>query len=270
MRAEFVEGARGRVFALFRAPPAESRGAVLVVPPFAEEMNKARRMVTDASRALLEVGFGSVCVDLYGTGDSEGEFRDASWDVWIADLSAAAARSTALGMPITRILATRLGCLLAADYLKQNPEVPRRCVFWQPVVDGARYIDQFLRLRLAASLFGGAQKETLSGLHSQLSGAGAVEVAGYMLSSGLAQTIGARRMSDLLANAGAAIDWIDVVRSPTSGVPTASLQAVETLCAGGNSVRSLQVVGEPFWASTETVVLPELSSLTAGLLSEGA
>ena len=46
---QFIDGAKGPIFVLAREPAAGVRGCVLVVPPFAEEMNKCRRMVTEVA-----------------------------------------------------------------------------------------------------------------------------------------------------------------------------------------------------------------------------
>ncbi len=62
------------------------RGAVVYVHPFAEEMNKSRRMAALQSRALAAAGFAVLQIDLLGCGDSSGDFGDASWDEWIDDV----------------------------------------------------------------------------------------------------------------------------------------------------------------------------------------
>src|SRR5262245_3855900 len=71
-------------------PEAAPRGTVLHVHPFAEEMNKSRRMAALHARALAGAGFEVLQVDLAGCGDSSGEFGDATWDDWVADVVDAA------------------------------------------------------------------------------------------------------------------------------------------------------------------------------------
>src|SRR5882672_8203208 len=71
-------------------PTHSPRGAVLYVHPFAEEMNKSRRMAALQSRALSAAGFAVLQLDLFGCGDSSGEFGDATWDDWVADIVEAA------------------------------------------------------------------------------------------------------------------------------------------------------------------------------------
>ena len=62
------------------------RGVVLLLPPFAEEMNKSRRMCALLARGLAADGWRVVRIDLFGCGDSAGSLRDASWEQWCDDL----------------------------------------------------------------------------------------------------------------------------------------------------------------------------------------
>jgi len=75
----FLDGPAGRIFAILRAA-SDARHAVLIIPPFGEEMNKSRRQFTEVAQRLVGNGFAVLVVDLYGTGDSEGEFSEASWE----------------------------------------------------------------------------------------------------------------------------------------------------------------------------------------------
>src|SRR5258708_370959 len=99
----FLAGTARRIFGLYHAPAkhARRRGALIYVPPFAEEMNRARRVAALQARALATVGVGVLLVDLFGTGDSAGDFRDARWQTWSDDLSAAADWMERLGNTVT-------------------------------------------------------------------------------------------------------------------------------------------------------------------------
>ena len=79
------EGDQG--FCLFY--PAQShvvRGLVLYIHPFAEEMNKSRRMAALQARAFAQAGYAVLQIDLHGCGDSAGDFGDATWEHWIDDV----------------------------------------------------------------------------------------------------------------------------------------------------------------------------------------
>ena len=49
--------------------------------PFCEEMNKARRMAALQSRRLAALGYSVLQIDLFGCGDSSGDFADAR-EIW--------------------------------------------------------------------------------------------------------------------------------------------------------------------------------------------
>ncbi|MBT8144916.1 MAG: hypothetical protein KJO55_09465, partial [Gammaproteobacteria bacterium] len=59
---------------------------IVIVPPFAEELNKCRRMMALLGRAASDAGMGCCYLDLSGTGDSEGEFANATWQQWRDEL----------------------------------------------------------------------------------------------------------------------------------------------------------------------------------------
>ena len=69
-------GALGQRFALYHAPRLGIRGLVVHVHPFAEEMNKSRRMAALQARALAAEGFAVLQLDLLGCGDSAGDLRN--------------------------------------------------------------------------------------------------------------------------------------------------------------------------------------------------
>src|SRR5579862_8212418 len=80
----FLSGSAGDLFAMYYAP-AETDidyGDVLYVHPFAGEMFASRNVIAALARELASVGVGVLTVDLYGCGDSWGDFSDARWEIW--------------------------------------------------------------------------------------------------------------------------------------------------------------------------------------------
>jgi len=75
----FLPASRGERFCIFHPAAGALRGAVLYLHPFAEEMNKSRRMAALQSRMLAARGIAVLQIDLFGCGDSSGDFGDASW-----------------------------------------------------------------------------------------------------------------------------------------------------------------------------------------------
>ena len=264
LEAAFVDGSRGRLFVLLRGP-ASATSAVLIVPPFAEEMNKARRTITDTTRELARRGTASICVDLFGTGDSEGDFAQTSWEGWIDDLATAeewCRRSH--GLQVTGILAARLSCALAAAYAARRQQPLDRWVFWQPVLDGTRYMDQFLRLKLAASMFGDGPKRTVADLRREIGQSGTLEIAGYALSADLLAEIDRVRLERI--DARWPLHWFELVRDAGDSVPVPTARLIEKLRSDGCDVQLRTIASDPIWTSTEIVVSAELATATAQAL----
>ena len=123
-----------------------------MLPPFAEELNKSRRMLSLAARALQSAGIEVLLIDLFGTGDSGGDFGDATLAIWRDDLRRGAAWLAERGVARLDVLAVRGGALLLED-LAPPPGVDHgRVVLWQPVTSGRLLIAQFLRLRVAEGM----------------------------------------------------------------------------------------------------------------------
>ena len=89
--AFFLPASAGQRLALFHAPQASEKphGAVVYVHPFAEELNKSRHMAALQARAMAAAGYAVLQIDLLGCGDSSGDFGDATWEDWLADVALA-------------------------------------------------------------------------------------------------------------------------------------------------------------------------------------
>lgn len=241
---------------LLRRPDGPVRKCTLVVPPFAEEMNKSRQLITRYSQHCCARGEALLCVDLFGTGDSEGEFVDACLGRWLEDLEAAAEWSASIGCPVSSLLGIRFGAILAARLASRSRCAFDGMTFWQPVTSGARYMDQFLRMRAMSSRLSHGGDETVSGLRRQLEEEGSLEVGGYALGWSLCKEIDGLELRTELTQGGAPINWIEVAAEPP--VPGISPPQVEKLRSAGHLVKYTVIEGEPFWAASELVLIPEL------------
>lgn len=266
LRPAFIEGERGKLFALLRKPAQPSPG-VLIVPPFAEEMNKSRHLFTEVAHRLAASGVAVAIVDLFGTGDSEGEFAEADWEVWKSDLAAAANWCAAQGIQIKAMLGMRLGCALACEMSRETALALQRCVFWQPVLSGSRALDQFLRLRVAASMMQRDGKETLASLRSLLRNGGSVCVAGYDVNAKLAAQLDNVSLTQALHHGLGAVSWIELVRAADALPPKPALDAIAQAQAAGVAVELQTVQGEPFWSAVELGRNPALIERTVAALA---
>ena len=266
----FIEGAKGPIFVLVRRPVAQPVGCVLVVPPFAEEMNKCRRMVTEVALALAERGIATVVPDLYGTGDSGGDFADADWSAWLGDIDRASGWAAESVSPVTGVLAIRLGCALSVQAALDGclPSVSRS-VFWQPVLDGRRHLTQFLRLRLAASLMAD-RKETMADLHQLLVREGELEVAGYRLSARLVRELEEIKCPEQLPLALGRVALLEVNRDDEPSYSKDTARFLGDLAEQTGRVEGQMHPGEPFWSSVEIVTNTSMIRATTGIFETSA
>ncbi|HET8700346.1 MAG TPA: CocE/NonD family hydrolase, partial [Nitrococcus sp.] len=116
LRVEFMSGRGGRLHVTtFPVEPSRARGVVIAVAPFAEEMNKARRMMALQARRFQAEGYAVVLQDPLGCGDSGGDFADAAWTTWIADLQDCA-ETEAQRFGLAPVLwGVRLGAVIAGE-----------------------------------------------------------------------------------------------------------------------------------------------------------
>ena len=153
--AFFLPAAGGERFCIFHPASGAPLGSILYVHPFAEEMNKSRRMAALQARAFCARGYNVLQIDLLGCGDSSGDFGDARWHAWHEDVALATdwlARHTE--GPV-HLWGLRLGALLALDHSRQAGRSFAGLLLWQPVISGAQFMTQFLRLRMGSEMLSG-------------------------------------------------------------------------------------------------------------------
>lgn len=223
---------------------------MLYVHPFAEEMNKSRRMAAMQSRVLAAAGWTVLQVDLLGCGDSEGDFGDATWSRWLDDIYACVEWLRAETRSMPALWGLRTGGLLALHAMRALSPVPG-LLLWQPVVSGKRYLQQFLRLSVAAQLGSveGAARVGTQHLLDQLGRGESVEVGGYAISPALA--LGLEESELAPPPTPTRVAWLEVTAGTTMGLPTASGQRVESWRAAGHRVDVSVVEGLPFWQTQE-------------------
>jgi len=261
LRPQFIPGTAGRLFVNHFSPaePDPKRHAVLLIPPFADEMNKSRRMFSMLARSLASQGMDCCLIDLYGTGDSEGNFADADWDIWCRDVQIAHSWLVQQGIMNISLLGMRTGALLASDVAQRRMFTLDKLVFWQPVVDGETFLNQFLRLRLAADMLNTkSKKSTSESLRQSLMRGECVEVAGYMLPPALAQELASKKLVEMDVSHLGQISWFDVSSHEGASLSQSSQTVVERWQSLGVKVKPSVVTGSSFWMTAEITEVPGL------------
>ncbi|MBT0960590.1 hydrolase 2, exosortase A system-associated [Denitromonas iodatirespirans] len=270
MRPFFLESDGARLFALECLPQGRPRGAVLYVPPFAEEMNRCRAIVAEQARAFAHLGYASLCIDLFGTGESEGEFEDARWDIWERNVSDAASwLADKTGQAVT-LWGFRLGALLAASVAAKAPGRYPQLLLWQPVADGKPFVTQTLRQRVAWLMGQGLPAESTDDIRAALAGGAVVEVAGYSLSGPLVEGISAQKLGALSGLEGVRIDWFEHVADAGAELSIACRRNLDALEKLGAQVTAHPFVGAPLWQLHKRDEAPDLVAQTTARYAPAA
>lgn len=244
-------------------------GTLIFVHPFAEEMNKSRRMVALAAEAFAARGWSTLQIDLTGCGDSAGDFGDASWDLWIEDCRNAWSWATTHLKGAVALWGLRSGALVLADWLRSGA-VAAPLLLWQPVGNGRQHLTQFLRLKAAGEMLADADaKASMEAVRASLKAGDTVDVAGYRLSSALAQGMESSTLG--LRNAYAAPVVVLEVGPPGREEVSPALRVLVDRWAGaGIRCRAQTVDGPAFWQTQEIELCPALIEASLRALEEFA
>lgn len=235
---------------------------VIIVPPFAEELNKSRKMSADFARAVAsdkESKTAVYLIDLFGCGDSGGDLIDASWALWqrnVYDLI----QQLALENPQAKcnLIGIRLGASLIIECTRRFlKDTPPHLIFWQPVLNGKLFIGQFLRLKIAAAMAVGLKLSSQE-IRDEIAENQGVEVAGYYVSSALISDI---EQVVLTSNDtvvyGESISWFEVGTKDDGALLITSTKTVEKW---GSSVdiATAYIHDQPFWQTAEITIANKL------------
>lgn len=268
LRPLVIAGPAGPLTAFHRAPVSgvPAKGNILVVPPFAEEMNRCRSMVAMQAQALAAMGFGTLTLDLRGTGDSAGEFDEGDWEGWRADLQCGVDWLRQQGQGCSALWGIRLGALMAAEMAADDPAIDR-LLLWMPVVAGKAYWTQFLRIRIAAEMADPNGVKSTEELRQRSKQGMVVEASGYPVGAALAQRLDTLAMPDGGRLAGKQVAWLEVNGDAQAPMPRANAKLIEDWRGKGVAVVAEQVVGPAFWQVHERAEAPDLITASSAAVA---
>ena len=259
--AFFLNCGLARRFCLFHPPPAagSARASILYLHPFAEELNRSRRMAALQARQLAQAGYAVLQMDLYGCGDSDGDFGDATWAQWVSDADAALDWIKQRCLAPLWLWGLRAGSLLAADVLKRRSDVAG-LLLWQPQLSGKQALRQFLRIKLAEQMLSGGTNGGDAQLRQRLLQGRSVEIAGYTLSPalGLEMELVELNVPDVPLR----IECLVVAPGSESAPAPALATRLAQWGTAGHSARATVVNGAPFWQMAEPKEVPALLEAT--------
>ena len=232
------------------------KGLLVFLPPWADEMNKSRRMVRLQAQQLAAAGFAVLQVDLTGCGDSAGDHGDATWDQWLADgLDACTWLMARYPQTPVILWGLRSGCLLACELASRLP-TPVSLLLWNPPASGRVLWQQFLRLATASALTGDVGKGRADAVKQRLQQGLPVEIAGYEVNAALVKGLESSPLKVPEILAGVAL--LETGAQATAVLSPANLAAASQWRAEGHRVSTQRVQGPAFWQTTEIEDAPAL------------
>ncbi len=249
LSAEYIRGQQGHwLLTKWRANAATQPQLLLLLPPFAEEMNCVRRHYAALGRQAAAAGIDVCLMDFYGTGDSEGQFADSSVALWQADCLQWLA--TLSGYSQLHLLGCRFSAALLLDWLpaiQHQLAAQHICVgkvlLWQPMLQMDKFWQQLRR------------QQQLSGQQA------ADEVAGYAMPAGL-QAESQSLQTHISRLQGFDVLWLE---AQLSGQLSPASQRLLKACP---DIRHQTLSLPPYWLEQELLDCSALISASHHFLTE--
>lgn len=264
----FLSGPSANLFAIYYPVGYQTDQAILLVPPFGDEMNKSRRMIRLQAQRFCQMGYAVLIIDLFGTGDSSGEFGAATWDIWRDNLQQAWQwLQEEKNITSIHLWGIRLGALLALDTASTFKLPAASFLFWQPVISGERFVTQLLRLRIAEQ-FGQKTQETVKSLRERSRSGEELEIAGYLINPTLLQTMANIKMENIVLHPGQKVAWLECASGDFTNILPSSQKLLDHWSEQGINALSVCVNGASFWNCVEIEDVPALMDQSCTLLTE--
>ncbi len=276
---QYIQSSQNSQIFLAHYLPSEQRTAskdnkaVIFVPPFAEEMNRSKRMYVLCARLLADSGIHAICFDYSGTGDSSGEWGEFSYSDWVGDLNDVYQYYSKAGKSIS-FVALRFGALVLTDAIADYDLNAARCVFWDPIENGEMLTRQLIRMKIAAAMADTSKKLTTQEIKDSIKNNGHLESGGYHISESLLDSINSKKITNSMASllARTHIDWMTLGRYKDAE----NKWLANSFTASELDVSDLQdkltmhpVNDVKFWMQQEVTISPALLRATREMFIRG-
>jgi len=158
---------------------AARREAILICSATAHEYERCHRATRQLAVQFARAGYPALRFDYFGTGDSAGDYAEASLSRWRDDIAAAAAECRVRSARKSLCLAgLRLGATLAAQAAAALEGVTQ-LVLYAPILDGAALLEEW-----------GREQAVFDGKHSQAIRRAPQEILGFPLGQSFRAQLG--------------------------------------------------------------------------------
>lgn len=258
LKGHFVPSSKGNVF-VTQFGNVKNDVAILCLPSITEELNLSRAVV--AKTAIeLSTKIPVFILDYFGTGDSHGEFEQATTDIWLDDIVEICRWLKSQGINNIIIWGVRFGALLALHAQNRIQEELSlvQFIFWKPVTNGKQFAGQFLRIKQANAMMNSGEK--INWRKHILDGSD-TEVAGYILNSKMLTSLEALQFTPKDAPV-VPVTWFELAAHElTPSTKRIIGQWPENL------IKTHTVECPMFWQVPEVFALPHLSEQTCKVIA---
>jgi len=250
-----------RLFAAFHQPANQPSQAVVILHPLGEEKLWAHRVFVSLARDLAEAGIAVLRIDFRGEGDSDRSFEESDLETRIEDACRAIDFLRGIS-PLYRemtLLGLRFGAAVAAATARLRNDVTR-LILWDPIVDGAAYMQSVLRLNLMFQMARHRKVvENRDQLVARLAKGETVNIEGYELAEPLFSQTSGFRLQEMLQRS--AVETLIVQISQEEAAIKPELASLADACP---RCRIEVVIEEPFWREGRAFCqrAPELTRVT--------
>jgi exosortase A-associated hydrolase 2 len=253
----FLDGPNGKLFCLLFKPnnkKLKKNPCIVHLPAFCEEMNNSRRTIVTQAKKFAKSGYAVLIFDLYGTGDSEGDFSDVLWDVWRNDIIFILKWMISNHGEVTWLWGLRSGCLLAT-------ELPilfsvKGLIFWQPIVSGTQIIEQLERIK---NLNEKSVVDNRSLVDERTTNAKEIkEIGGYEISNKFMEELKIKKMINYQLPPGIKLIWMEIKSLPNSRITPVSDEVIDELRKYDVKISQSIITGNPFWLTAQSDVTNQL------------
>jgi uncharacterized protein len=233
-----------RLFAFLHRPDGPCRGGAVLCAPLAEEKLWSHRVFVSFARELCALGYAVLRFDYRGEGDSDRQFEQSDLTTRVEDTSAAIDELKRRVPELQEVILVglRLGASIAALAAAGRTDV-KRIVLWDPVTNGADYMQSFLRANL---MFQMAQHrkvvESREALVERLDRGETINVEGYELSAPLFRQVSDIQLENILARNPIPCQVVSITARSAP-----AREDLEKLGARCPEVAIATAVEEPFW-----------------------
>jgi acetyl esterase/lipase len=244
---EFFGSDQSRLFGCSYLPAGRSRGGVIVCPSVQAEFHRNYRREVELGRHLAAQGFAVQRFHYRGTGHSDGETSDVTFETMIEDaISAAEHLRERSSVGRLGFIGTRSGALVAAAAASQSDGSP--VALWEPVTDPNRYVRDILRAGLIHELRKGVHdNRSRNEQIEELLTTGKLDVLGYTINRGLYESLVRRELDGELGSTPRPLLLVEIARR--SELRREYSAAVERWASRGFDVSThiVSSMAEPWW-----------------------